>query len=110
MIFLGKYGKNGDFTPWRNVPNLYFFSPELIDQLINEAKKLNQVELSDFAPCNSTPSNKSHSTPKDLILLQPDHNPQLGLKTFRSAGLKARVFVVVIRQNPISAEFLNSFD
>ena len=77
---------------------------ELVSEMIEELKKPYEYNDS-YHPCTFSPISKGNSTPKDLIIIQAGQDvsrANLAIKSLRTSGCKARIFLVALDKDNIS--------
>ena len=113
LLFFAALSKNinYNFTPihvsiekYYPQNNTQFFSKNLVPEMIQAIQM--DMPLDNCEHCNFKPIyNSSNSTPRDLIIIQGGTNPekpQLAIKSLRTTGCKARIFLVITQEDAIS--------
>ena len=88
---------------WYPENNSRFFT-DLSKEMIDELQKPNIIEDT-CQLCCYKPINQSYSTSEDLIIIQGGGNPRksfLSIKSLRTTGCKARIFLVIFENDKIS--------
>ena len=88
---------------------------KLFNNLVPEMVKAIQENkpLDNCPHCNFKPLFRPNSTSRDLIILQAGGDPsrtQLSIKSLRSTGCKARIFLVITDYDEVSEQLQNFFD
>ena len=86
------------------------FYDDLIPSMLNASKK--DFSFDKCPHCNFEPIYKSHSTKRDLIIIEGCGNPslaQLAIKSLRSTGCKARIFLIIAEKDKITSQLQDFF-